>query len=345
MVSLTKSDTLRYEAIKKVAANDVLAFRVAAREHAEDYSRELRKKIHPLNTRDVSAYEFFAAWTQTLAPEVEALQDVGRLKALVAAISKQLGVPQHTAEERAVRLIHERIHERTDVFIDILYGLRGRRYRAAQAILMRPTAEVADVRDRFMAYFLDMQVAHELNIAIYDVNAPFFTRGRLRRKDRRQVRQYTKQRSARLAEIQTRQEELKKDQRSMVGRILTIELDAVLAFDAHRQYKKRLDALKPASRTPAKSLTLFTAATKTIRDEYASKLKGLRKLADLQYALKEVDDVLVEIFDMTDTERNALMVRLKEYRELEREAVKIRKEQSRHESARQTADVAAAAGS
>lgn len=327
-ISLTQPDTLKYEAIKKTATTDVLNFRVTAREHARQYPRALRKRIRALNSKDTSAYEFFTMWTQALAPEVEMLLDEERRNTLATTIAGQLGISKHAAEERAERLVREQVWERAEAFIDTLYGLRGRRYRAARALLARPVDEVADSRDRFVAYMLDGRVARKLNLVIYDAHASLLTRWRQRGKDRRQTKRYMRRQAVRLKEIRARQEALKAERRGIMGRVLTIELDTVLALDAYRQYNKRLEALKPTSRTPAKTLALFTAATKTIRDGYAGKLTTLDKLADLQYALKEVDSVLVEIFDMTDSERNALMVRLKEYRELEREAVRIVKEQT-----------------
>ena len=45
----------------------------------------------------------------------------------------------------------------------------------------------------------------------------------------------------------------------------------------------------------------------------------ISNLADTQKAVKEIDDVLLAVFDLDTTQRNKIMKALKQYRELVRE--------------------------
>jgi len=46
---------------------------------------------------------------------------------------------------------------------------------------------------------------------------------------------------------------------------------------------------------------------------------GLSNLSDVQQALKEIDAVLLAIFDLDSKQRNAMMSAMKQYRQLVRE--------------------------
>ena len=48
-------------------------------------------------------------------------------------------------------------------------------------------------------------------------------------------------------------------------------------------------------------------------------MPGLANLSDVQQALKEIDAVLLAIFDLDSKQRNAMMSAMKQYRQLVRE--------------------------
>ncbi len=330
-VNLTRQDEVRYQQLQQEATADVLNFRKNARQSAERFPRDMRRLVQAADSRDAPIYTLFANWSTELAPEVESLLAINSTKTLQHTLAKQLNLQTSVAEERARQLIEERLRELLERFIDIYQGDASRRsYRAAWMLLSKPVEEITDIRTRFVDYTLHQMVGRTLGLALYDPYAPLLTRRRLARVERRQIKRYKKRQSKRLRVIQARQQQLKADHGAIISRIITLNLNTILVLDAYRQYQKRLDALKPASKTPAKTLSLFTATTKDIRDGYARTLTNTNKLSDIQRALKEVDNVLVEIFDMTNSERNALMVQLKEYRELEQEATSITTEQATH---------------
>ena len=329
VIEFSPTEELRYQELKKFAASDLLAFRKDARRAAEQFPREMRRSVEAAHTRTAPIFALFADWTRELAPDLEALEKNAQTNILQHAIAKQLNLPTAIAKERARQLVERRRAELLERFLDLYqYGARGRAHEAARQLFGRPVNIVADIHARCMDYATHQMVAHELGFVIRDPYAPLLKLRRLARTERRQIKRYNAGQAKRLDSIRSKQQALISERRAIIGRILALNLDTILALDAYRQYKKRLDALKPASRTPAKTLSLFTAATKSIRDNYTKTLTDMSKLSDLQRALEEVDNVLIEIFDMTDSERNALMVRLKEYRELECEAAGILQEQS-----------------
>lgn len=203
---------------------------------------------------------------------------------------------------------------------------------AMRTLLSEPYRKQTDVDTLRIAheYSLEFRLykaaADSHDIVFYDAEAPRRIRRRTHRRERRQVTKYTRDQRRYLETVTARQRELASFHHGLVTQIFALNLETILILDAYRTYRKRLDALKPTSRTPAKTLSLFTATTKPIRDAYAKTLSSTRKLADLQQAQVALDDVLVAVFDMTDTERNTLMSHLKEYRDLDKTAVRITKE-------------------
>ncbi len=323
------TDELRYQDLKKQAVADTLAFRETARQATAQFTRQMRRSTERANSRNAPIYSLFNDWTNELAPELEALEGKAESKALRQALARQLNLTATVAEERAKHLVDQRREELLERFIDLYqYGASERKYQAARDLFAQPIKVVADIRDRFVDYVLCQTVANELGLAIFDPHSSFLKRGQLARKERHQIKRYFRKQSKRLAEIRSQQEKLIFEQDGIVGRIFTLKLDTILAFDAYRQYKKRLDTLKPTSRTPAKTMSLFATVTKSIRDAYVKTLPADSTLLDTQLAIEELDNVLIKIFAMTDTERNALMVRLKQYRELDREAERIHTEQT-----------------
>ena len=327
-MEMTAQDALRFEKLKKHASLDILGFRKSARRSANDYPRAMRSLVNTTRTKDTSPYLLLTEWTTRIAPEVESLQATRKSVAFRTALAKHLHLSNPTAGDLARRLVDDRNEEMLDGFLTLCYGHSGGARKAAHNLLSLPEDDIIRIRDRFVEYELHKQTARDLRVTIYDSQAPLIKRFFQKRVDGRQVKRYKKQQAQRLDSILARQKELKTHNQALISRILLLELDTVLVLDAHRQYKKQLDKLNPEDLTPSKRLSLFATATKKIREAHTNKQSGIKKLADLQSALQAMDEVLVELFDMTDAQRNALMMNLKEYRDLERQASQITKEQA-----------------
>ena len=330
MEQLSAPDALRYERIKKELSSGELGFRASAHRSAEHYDRPLRQLLNHVDTKDVPVYELLSDWSVLVVPEIEALQPASKSTTLRSALAKQLRLSNTEATSLADRLVEERVSLLRNTFLDHRYSSTEKARAAANELLSLSTGEVADIRSRFVAYELYRLVAKESGIIFYDAHASRLQRLYQRVTEHRQVKRYQKRQARRLVTILARQQELKSFSQAIISRILLLELDTVLALDAYRKYKNQLDKLKPENVTSAKRLSLFAAATKKIREAHTAKQSTTAKLADLQGALKAIDDVLVELFDMTDAQRNVLMTNLKEYRDLEREASRITKEQAMH---------------
>lgn len=325
---LSSADALLLSKLEKQAATQPLAFRIAARHSAAAFPRATRRDLAHLDTKDTRLYQLFIDWSVKLADSVTDLLKVRHSTTLSNALAKHLQLSSTGATTLAQQLVDDRLVQLRDDFIGLHYGHNRRANAAADTLLGLPPDRIVAIRDQYIAYYLHQRAARHHNLAFYDAEAPRSVRRRSRRRERRQIKKYRAQQADRLAAIRDAQQVLTSHHRGIIGRIFALQLESVLALDAYRTYRKRLDALKPASRTPAKTLALFTAATKPLRDAHARTLADTHKLADLQRAQQAMDEVLVELFDMTDTERNTLMTQLKEYRDLDREALVIVKEQT-----------------
>lgn len=325
---LTPLDSQAYRKLKDQANNDVFAFRAAARKYAAGHPRTLRQRLDRLTTKDTSAYQLLNAWETSLAPEIDELQATRQAKALPSVLAKHLQLSTSNGLTLADQLIDSRLEELRGNFLNLHYGLQGRSRRAAANLITRPNQEIIDIKNSFTNHYLHQAAGQELGITTYDSQAKLLKRRRTKRQERRQVKLYRKSQAQRLAQIIDRQKQIKLLQDGTIARLLELNLEIVLVLDAYRTYKKRLEALKPASRTAAKTLSLFNAATKQIREDHAKTLAASKSVAAIQNSQQYLDDTLAAVFDMSDAGRNSILTHLKEYRELQREADKITKEQT-----------------
>ena len=134
------------------------------------------------------------------------------------------------------------------------------------------------------------------------------------------MRRLVRQMRQRLRQIDDEVLKLESTQNGLVSRLIGLNIDYVTVLAARQEYEKALARLsKKAAESPAKRLALYEKKTESIRATYLDAAPGLANLADTQKAVKEIDDVLLAVFDLDATQRNEIMKALKQYRELVRE--------------------------
>lgn len=105
-----------------------------------------------------------------------------------------------------------------------------------------------------------------------------------------------------------------------MARLFGLKIDYVSVLAARQEYEKALARLgKKSANSPAKRLALYEKKTEDLRAEYLATVPGLANLSDTQKAAKEIDGVLLAVFDLSNEQRNDIMSLLKRYRELIRE--------------------------
>ena len=118
---------------------------------------------------------------------------------------------------------------------------------------------------------------------------------------------------------------IEQERGGLAARLFGLNIDYVTVLAARQEYEKALGRLsKKAAESPAKRLALYEKKTEAIREEYLDTVPGVANLSEAQRAVKEIDSVLLAIFDLDATARNELMSAFKRYRTLTRERDMLR---------------------
>lgn len=324
-MSVKEVYTLDYRKRDALAQSNPFEFRRKARKAIALYPSALRRMHKQLSTPTLLVHDFYVSWEQELRPLRDTIAKATVATAFHSTVKKRLVLEDASTFELIDRLVHERDAEAVRRFLDSSYTIKQSSSRSvANEILQGSANAVQNQKDVYVDYELYRIVASEHKFTIPDSE-----NGRIRfylqsLREKMEVKQYTKISKRRLEAICTLQNKLEAKNNGLASKIFTLQLDVVEVLTARHAYEKRLDKLSSTTRkSPVKRLAFFEAETKKIRDTYVEKVADSAKLASVQQMGKEIDDVLIQIFDMAVVERNELMTRMKEYRDLSREKQQI----------------------
>ncbi len=324
-LDIDKTYPLDFRKLDQLAQANPLEFRRQAQEVYGRYSRQTRKFHAKLATDDISTLEFFIRWQDSLLPIRRSVAEASASAAFSKSLRKHLVLNESTAQALADKLSFERDHEEVERFLSALYTVEPSPQRqAAQDILTRSVADIEDEMRLHIDYLLMASVAKRRQLTIADPAAGRLKRLIQRGRQKREIKRYVKAQTRRLRGIELRQSEIETKYGGLILRIFNLQLDVVEVLAARQDYDKRLGKLTPTSqKSSTKRLEVFESVTRKIRDSYVAKVVDDEKLASLQQVSKEVDEVLIQVFDMSVEDRNRLMTLLKEYRDLSREKQQI----------------------
>ena len=127
--------------------------------------------------------------------------------------------------------------------------------------------------------------------------------------------------------IYSRLEELSKINNNLIEDILDKKWDLMIVLGLRNNYEKKIAKInddQPDSAT--KRLAIFHNETKKFKEEELDKMEMLpgQSSIDLaRVASEEADNLLMRIFNLTNIQKNQLVLQMKEHRELNKERKEI----------------------
>ena len=314
--------TTRFAALMKKAENRPLRFRAEAEAAFAACPRQFRKMAHRLDRTVPMSLEFFMQWRGELLPRLETIQNAPHDSQLAEAFKSAL-----LAENEAQRLevldsaVRQRLAQERQTFVNMRYSKGERKmYELALSFVNQPMDVCNEQIERYVAYELYREAAKASGVAVVDANKNWLARWRQTRRVRRQTRRLEKESRRRLAAIDGEIAAIEQLNGGLPARLFGLKIDLVTVLAARQEYEKALARLgKKSASSPAKRLDLYQKKTEAIRAGYLDSVPGLSNLSDVQQALKEIDAVLLAIFDLDSKQRNAMMSAMKQYRQLVRE--------------------------
>ena len=145
-------------------------------------------------------------------------------------------------------------------------------------------------------------------------------------KVRRERKRRNKREQKRIHEIDARIQEIEKNDSKLIGGIMSLRVDLMSILAARTSFEKRLSKLaKDEAIDAAARLEIFNDETRKIRHSIISEIPGSAEMSleSVYAATKVTDELLLRIFDLTNTQKNNLLLQTKEHRELREERDKI----------------------
>lgn len=321
MSHISKMFPTQYNRLKKAADLTPLQFRVQTEQAYAVCPRAFRAMARRFDRSLPMALEFFLSWREDCLPRLQLIEQASQQKSAQALLSEKFLFDETQRDEILRDITSQALAAERSRFVTKNYPITEKRlHKLAQQFVDQPMEVCQQQIDNFINYLLYRAVVREAGVIVRDRQARLAVRLVQSLRGGRQVRRLVRQMRQRLRQIDDEVLKLESTQSGLVSRLIGLNIDYVTVLAARQEYEKALARLsKKAAESPAKRLALYEKKTESIRATYLDAAPGLANLADTQKAVKEIDDVLLAVFDLDTTQRNEIMKALKQYRELVRE--------------------------
>lgn len=325
MAALSDMYVHQYDALRKEINRTPLVFRAHARVAFAAFTKDERAVVRRLDIGGMSVHEFFEHWRNEYVPLVDSIAEARTNAAFEKSVQKNLKLDMDAARVRIEALIIQRLDEGRQEFIENTYTSDESRARAtANDLLSQHHDSVARLADHYITYELYRDLCEEMNVTVYDRWRSPLVRVVQRLRERREVKRFTRLTRKQIANLVDERSAIESDRAGLIAKMFSLGIDLVSILGARQAYEKALTRLPQASRgSAAKRLALYEKHTSAIRAQYIDSLPDESTLSETQLTAKEIDAVLIAVFDMDNVSRNALTAQFKRYREIVREVSRL----------------------
>jgi hypothetical protein len=319
------NSSTRLQSLILEAQTNPFAFHKAARHAYAVYSARYRKESKRLNTRALSVSEFYENWQDILVPQLHTLAEASNSTRLIKDIENYFSLNASGAQTRIEFLAETRAKElKKEFVIDQYLDGSFRARRTAARFVERDSAFNIELIERYHTYSLYRAAAIETSSTIYDTHRSALVRFGQFLRERSELRRIIRRTKKELSNARQEMSRLELKNTGLIASLFALHIDLIAIRSAYVNYEKAIEKLSASQRnSPAKRLALYEKETATLRAEHLNKLTGVQNLNDIQQGAKEIDTVLIQVFDLSNREYNQLMADLKRYRELQRETKRL----------------------
>lgn len=297
----------------------------------KNYSKSDRELLASIETTAVSSATFLNAWQNSLLPKLSTLANNKNDKTFKDFLATNLLVDPSNVQPKSDEIINQRQHEVIEEFLDEFYPSLGGKKKdkftkqrsIAKQLLNVPEAEILALKVRQNNYLLYKEIAKQNNITVIDIRDSFFRRMHYKKLIKAELKasnNYIKQRRVYLTK---RLKLLSTIYDRAIVELNDKHLDLVSIFDLRHQYEKKLGKLNEAERgDSAKRLAIFNSITDKYKTEQTERLvagSDDKSLSDANKLKSDLDWLLLTILELSNADKNQLLLYAKEYRELKQE--------------------------
>lgn len=329
-------EQIKRQQIIDAVLTSVERFRLDAKKAFSDFNLNDRKLVDGLDAKDISSYSVLSAWQEDLRPMQNTLQNKRSESDFSKLLIDNLLLDGSEAQSKIDQIITDRESEILHDFIASLYPITKNRKKdkyaeqrkLAYSLLSRPESEIDQIRNHQIDYILYKEIAKQNDISVIDTHTSLIKRIKSRIHINAERKKTIKSENKRLSYINNRLEILSVIDGGLIVEIFEKKFDLIVIFGLRNQYEKRIGKLSATdAKNAVKHLEIFDEETQSFKKEQTEKLtisSDQVSLETIRSITKDIDDLLLRIFDLTNIQKNQLLLYSKEYRELtqEKEAIK-----------------------
>lgn len=340
---ITGREQAKRQEIVDLFLTDLELFRIKAAKSFKVFNKTERRMLSRITPKGMHSYQIMAAWDDSLRVIIEKLEQKRRDDSFKKSIVKNLVLNEGETKSKIERIISEREREVVEQFLELIYNNNRRRdrYRKerkyARRLFMTPNSRVATLKEHQVDYMLFREIAYSNKIAVVDSNDWFLKRMITRLQIWRERKNTIKLEDERINFIDNRVASLNMASDGIVREIMEKDWDLVSVIALRNRYEKKIKNLpKEDSKNAVKRLAIFDQETSQFREEQALKIALNSDQASLETTrqiTRDVDALLLRIFDLTNIQKNQLVLQIREYRELTEEQDSIRDRRIKREKA------------
>ena len=303
------------------------AFRAQATDALRQFTPDDRETAASIETGTVTTSMVLRAWAEQIEPIYQDLDekrhDVNFKKYLI----RNVGFHDEEADYVIDYMILERKQTLLDEVLDNIYPSSDQdppyQREYAANLLSQSSVDINDFMTRYINFIEAFDAAEKQSVTLCDPHASWLDRQRSALQVYKERQRISQDESSRLDEIEVELENLVNNPDSLLKDIIEKKWNFITVLDLRAKYQKQVDALtKAEQKTPTKRLKLFERVTQSFRDREAEQLAHIhhsQSLKALRHINEEVYNLLLDIFDLNNTDRNHLLLDIQQHTRLTQE--------------------------
>lgn len=336
MMSKLQTIVDREQSKRQIILNSLLtnveSFRSDATKAFSDFTLKERSTLDAIEADDITSYSVLSAWEQELMPIQQSLAARRTDDNFSKLLIKNLILNNDETQPKINQIISKREIEVLHNFTNQIYPINehdeySEQRQQANILLSRPESDIFQIKNHQIDYILYGEIAKSNNITVIDLHTSFFNRikGNLRLRSER--KKTVKAENERLKFIKNRLEILSNMNGGLIVEIFEKKWDLITIISLRNQYEKKINKLSvDDAKNAVKRLSIFDAETHKFKNEQIEKLSINSDQVSLEITrsiTENIDNILLRIFDLTNIQKNQLLLYSKEYRELQAEQTAI----------------------
>lgn len=304
---------------------DIEKFRKSAEESYKRLSKIDRKNINIISSKDKDGFSILNNYMVNIHDKVIFLHNKISEKNFKKYISKNLLIDDELKASKKVKeILINRIDEIQNNFIFNIYSTDNKIYESKinklKEILSFPEEEIVALHKKLIINNLFKEIAENYNVTVFDPNTNFLKRISAKIHIRKERRNIMINLIKRKKFVLKRIEEIETSNDSIIFEIYKYNWELMELISLRNNYDKKINQLpKSQSNNPIKRLEVFDQITSDFKKKlFENNLikSDIISLEQTRGKIKEIDSILLRVFDLSNLQKNQLVLQMKEYKDL-----------------------------